>query len=172
MMMKKPDHNDIEEKTTTLVGELREQFMKFKGEKELTNSEIVRRSGLSPLSLTAFEKGTSVPSVSTLNRIACALNLDLKISFSPKGAVPEEEQQASPAEEAVICNYCMGDLPIMTTYHRNNQVCMFIDNEGKMDAFYGDKRILHGHVDFCPKCGRKFERKIDENLQKFLKNKQ
>ena len=62
-MMKKPDHNDIEEKTTTLVGELREQFMKFKGEKELTNSEIVRRSGLSPLSLTAFEKGTSVPSL-------------------------------------------------------------------------------------------------------------
>ena len=60
----------------------------------------------------------------------------------------------------------------MTAYHRNNQVCMFIDNEGKIDAFYGDKRILHGHADFCPKCGRKFERKIDKNLQKFLKNKQ
>ena len=39
-------------------------------------------------------------------------------------------------------------------------------------SFYGDKRILHGHADFCPKCGRKFERKIDKNLQKFLKNKQ
>ena len=171
-MMKTPAHNDIDEKTTELVNDLREQFMKLKGERELTNSEIVRRSGIAPLSLTGFEKGTSTPSVPTLNRIACALNLDLKISFSPKGAVPEEKQLPPPTEEAAVCNYCMGDLPIMTAYHRNNQVCMFIDHEGKIDAFYGDKRILHGHADFCPKCGRKFERKIDKNLQKFLKNKQ
>jgi transcriptional regulator with XRE-family HTH domain len=169
--MKKTDHNGIDEKTAELVGELRDQFMKLKTEKELTNSEIVRRSGLSPLSLTAFEKGTSVPSVSTLNRIACALNLDLQISFSPKGAVPVEEQLPA-AEETPVCSYCMGDLPIATAYHRNNSVCMFIDQEGKLDAFYGDKRILHGHTDYCPKCGRKFPPRVDENLQKFLKNKQ
>ena len=170
-MMKTPGHSDIEERTTEVVNDLREQFMKYKGEKELTNSEIVRRSGIAPLSLTSFERGTSVPSVSTLTRIACALNLDLKISFAPKGPVLEEEELPPSAEEPTACNYCMGDLPILTTYHRNNQVCMFIDNEGKIDAFYGDKRILHGHADFCPKCGRRFERKVDENLQKFLKNK-
>ena len=71
------------------------KLLKLKGERELTNSEIVRRSGIAPLSLTGFEKGTSTPSVPTLNRIACALNLDLKISFSPKGAAPEEKTTAS-----------------------------------------------------------------------------
>lgn len=51
------------------------------------------------------------------------------------------------------CNYCVGDDPI---YYKDNDNCAFIDTRGELYMSISGK-IARCKVEFCPKCGRKFD---------------
>ncbi|MCD7996446.1 MAG: hypothetical protein LUH21_04345 [Clostridiales bacterium] len=56
-------------------------------------------------------------------------------------------------ENEIYCNCCVGDEAII---YIDNDNCVFIDSKGEL--FVSVKgQIMRGHVDHCPKCGRKFE---------------
>lgn len=52
------------------------------------------------------------------------------------------------------CSCCEGDDPL---FWEDNENCAFVDNKGEILAIARDK-TLRFKVDFCPKCGRKFEK--------------
>lgn len=52
------------------------------------------------------------------------------------------------------CEYCCGDTPVFWVDDQNNA---FVDKTGDMFITIKDKS-LRFKVDFCPKCGRKFEK--------------
>ena len=51
-----------------------------------------------------------------------------------------------------MCNYCQGDEAIVWKDDQNNA---FIDSKGEMMVTAKD-HILRFKVDYCPKCGRRF----------------
>lgn len=52
------------------------------------------------------------------------------------------------------CEFCCGDMPLFWIDNANNA---FVDKTGDMLVTVKDKS-LRFKVDFCPKCGRKFEK--------------
>lgn len=51
------------------------------------------------------------------------------------------------------CDCCAGDEPVI---YKDSDNCVFVDSKGEL--FVSVKgHIIRGHVDYCPKCGRKFE---------------
>ena len=51
----------------------------------MTQKELAERSGIDQSEISRLERGTRNPSIRLLQRIADAMNMDLKISFVPRG---------------------------------------------------------------------------------------
>ena len=66
-------------------GELEYQLMmmilKARNEQHLTQSELAERTGIRQSNISRIEKGQSIPSISTLNKIAHGLGKQLEIRF-------------------------------------------------------------------------------------------
>ena len=66
-------------------GELEYQLMmmilKARNEQHLTQSELAERTGIRQSNISRIEKGQSLPSISTLNKIAHGLGKQLEIRF-------------------------------------------------------------------------------------------
>lgn len=66
-------------------GELEYQLMmmifKARNEQSITQSELAARTGIRQSNISRIEKGQSLPSISTLNKIAHGLGKQLQIKF-------------------------------------------------------------------------------------------
>lgn len=56
-------------------------------------------------------------------------------------------------EDKTGCDYCAGDEPVI---YKDSDNCVFVDSKGELLVSVKGY-IMRGHVDYCPKCGRKFE---------------
>lgn len=67
------------------AGELEYQLMlmvlKARNEQNLTQAELAARTGIRQSNISRIEKGQSVPSITTLNKIAQGLGKQLEIKF-------------------------------------------------------------------------------------------
>ncbi|MGW6557929.1 helix-turn-helix domain-containing protein [Streptomyces hydrogenans] len=65
----------------------------------LTQTELAQRAGMKQPAISRIEGGGTVPTVPLLRRLADALDADLNISFSPRGAASSEEAAAPATQE-------------------------------------------------------------------------
>lgn len=65
----------------------------------LTQAELAQRAGMRQPAISRIEGGGTVPTVPLLRRLADALDADLNISFSPRGAASPEEADVSATQE-------------------------------------------------------------------------
>lgn len=65
------------------VRELREQ-------QSWSQSELARQAGMTQSAVARFESGGTVPTLPVLERLARALEVELAVTFSPKGLSPQE----------------------------------------------------------------------------------
>ncbi|MFC9261281.1 helix-turn-helix domain-containing protein [Streptomyces hydrogenans] len=65
----------------------------------LTQTELAQRAGMKQPAISRIEGGGTVPTVPLLRRLADALDADLNISFTPRGAEPPEEADIPVAQE-------------------------------------------------------------------------
>lgn len=63
-----------------------QQLIKYRMANDLTQEELAKRAGTSHSQVSRLESGQHHSSVATLEKIAEALNLDLDITFTPRGA--------------------------------------------------------------------------------------
>ena len=76
--MKDPDFkrewDDLEYRLMMMV-------LKARNEQHLTQSELAERTGIRQSNISRIEKGQSLPSIATLNKIAHGLGKELEIKF-------------------------------------------------------------------------------------------
>jgi transcriptional regulator with XRE-family HTH domain len=76
---------EAEEKGLIDIGEQIRELRRVRG---LTQSELAEKSGLATNTLSLIERGLSSPTVSTLQKIASALGIDINNLFSPMSVRP------------------------------------------------------------------------------------
>lgn len=63
-----------------------QQLIKYRLAHGLTQEELAKRAGTSHSQISRLESGQHLSSVATLEKIADALDLDLSITFTPRGS--------------------------------------------------------------------------------------
>lgn len=158
--------------STSTIALIRQQFVKRKTEMGLSTNALAKKAGITPLSITSFEAGKSVPSIYTLEKLAVALEMELNISFSEQASTAEAPAAPAAAPQKAQdtqCSYCHGNQAVLysTSSPSKGSAALFIDSAGFMDAFDSNKRLLNGWVPYCPMCGRPFQPIKDENVEKY-----
>lgn len=78
-----------------LAREIAWQLIRYRMDNDLTQEELAQRTGTSHSQITRIESGRHLPSVTSLGKIAAALDLTLRIVLEPRDDITPPDPRAA-----------------------------------------------------------------------------